>query len=203
MHYENYGQESGAALPPEWAEPVYGMPAQKGQTGMVGIYQAWQRFLARQGYSLGSYCADGDWGKKTKAATREFQKDQDLTVSPEGYMLVGTEIRANAMGLGTADMVKPLTTAEKNIACPAPRPSSQVATSYTPPGTTGTEAVTGPLGTVANVLFTPRGIVTALSSIALLVGVVALVRQGRQGASQMPQMPQMGTANYDPANWTW
>ena len=192
---EYYGQEDpGPAPPPEWAEPVYGMPT---QTGMQEIYKAWQRFLARQGYDLGHWCADGDWGKKTKAATRAFQKDQGLMISPEGYMLQGTEIRANDMGLGTTDMVAPLTTAEKRIACPEQRgwftkQATEVATSYDAAGAPVTQ---GALGDIADSLFTPRGIVIGVSSVALLMGVVALLRQGRS--------PRMGMADYNPADWTW
>ena len=188
MYRFHYGQDPGAALPPEWAEPVYGMPT---QTGMEGIYKAWQRFLARQGYSLGSYCADGDWGSKTKAATREFQKDQGLTVSPEGYMLRGTEIRANKMGLGTASMVKPLTTAEKRIACPAARPTtSHVATtSYTPPADGAAGA-----GISFKEALTPRNIAIGVSGLVLVVGVITLIRGNRQ--------PALGTAAYG-RGWDW
>ena len=118
-------------------------------------------------------------------------------ISPEGYMLQGTEIRANDMGLGSADMVAPLTTAEKRVAGPKQRgwftkQPTGVATSYDAAGAPVTQ---GALGDLADVLFTPRGIVIGVSSVALLMGVVALLRQGRS--------PRMGMADYNPADWTW
>lgn len=67
-----------------------------------------------------------------------------------------------------------------------------VATSYDANGAPVTQ---GPLGAIADAVFTPRGIIIGVSSVALLVGVVALMRRGAS--------PQGGSPNYDPANWTW
>jgi peptidoglycan hydrolase-like protein with peptidoglycan-binding domain len=36
--------------------------------------------LYNLGYSLGSYGIDGDYGRATEAAVKEFQRDQGLTV---------------------------------------------------------------------------------------------------------------------------
>lgn len=51
------------------------------QFGSTGpLVRVWQEFLIRRGYSLAPFGVDGEFGSVTKAATIQFQRDQNLTM---------------------------------------------------------------------------------------------------------------------------
>ena len=77
--------------------------------------EAWQTFLGSQGYDLGHWCVDGDYGSKTQAATRAFQGDHNLTVSSQGHASAATTALASTLGFGSG---LSLTSAQRTVACP-------------------------------------------------------------------------------------
>jgi hypothetical protein len=119
-------------------------------------------------------------------------------LSPIPRLPMDDEYEPGGIDYGKLSSAGPITE-ERSVACAQRRstPSTDttgtgVATSYDAAGAPITQ---GPLGAIADAVFTPRGIIIGVSSVALLVGVVALMRRGRS--------PQVGMADYDPANWTW
>jgi len=181
------------------------------RTGSQSDVKKWQRFLVRQGFGIGDYCVDGDYGddtrRATKAVAREYlgtrvgmtadlptQYVQKLTrdgqLTDGLWMLIGSTYTQT-------DVASTLTTAEKDEYCPGwkARGSSsgrrRGTSSYTPPGgvaTTDTRTENGDEGLLTALsakALTPRG--------GLLIGGVALLGIGafmwfRSGPSPAPSM---------------
>ena len=112
---ESYGND----IPVYFPCAVYEEQGYVGVQCPVGAVKGWQTFLATQGYNLGSACIDGDYGTKTKNATKAFQSAHGLPVDPDGYALSTTVAKAREI-LPIAQWQ--LTSAQRLIACPPPPP---------------------------------------------------------------------------------
>lgn len=159
-HTEYYGQ---APSDP----PAYGTREMNENPNYRPVYKKWQRFLARHGGQLGSGCDDGIWGSYTRGAIQAFQRANGLPVSPEGYALASTLVKANELGIESDAMKQPLTAEERAQACGS-------TSTYTPPAVTGEgdpPTSRGALGDAADTLFTPKG---ALVGVGVILGVWGL-----------------------------
>jgi len=77
VNYENVGSDPVQEPAKEDVKPW--MPTvRKGSKGDAVVQM--QTILYRLGYDLGSYGIDGDYGKKTEAAVKAFQRDHGLAV---------------------------------------------------------------------------------------------------------------------------
>jgi peptidoglycan hydrolase-like protein with peptidoglycan-binding domain len=153
-HTEYYGQ---APVDP----PAYGTPEMNDNPGYRPFYEKWQRFLARHGGQLGSGCVDGIWGPDTRGAIQAFQRANGLPVSPEGYALASTLVKANELGIESDAMNQPLTAEERAQACGS-------TSTYTPPVTAGggdPPTSRGPLGDAAAKIIT-------LENVGITLGVM-------------------------------
>ena len=91
-------QPTQPTQPAQPADPA-GLGSRVLKKGSKGAdVKALQGLLIAQGYSCGSYGADGDFGAATDAAVRKYQKDKRLTVDGEagpktiGALLAGTKV---------------------------------------------------------------------------------------------------------------
>ena len=158
-HTEYYGR---APVDP----PAYGTPEMNANPGYRPFYKKWQRFLARHGGQLGSGCVDGIWGPDTRGAIQAFQRANGLPVSPEGYALASTLVKANELGLESDAMNQPLSTEEQAQACDSPSPEPWRSTD----GPAQPPTVRGPLGDAAGKIVTLENAGITLVVVGMLWG---------------------------------
>jgi len=133
----------------------------------------WQRFLTRQGFNIGQYGDDGDFGAATQAATRAFQARED--VPQTGELDAATFAAAQRLGFGMMPE-PPLSAAEAAInqgsglvPASSASSSSDMAPVVADPGS----VERGPLGRLADDLFTPRGL--AIAAGVTMIGTAAVM----------------------------
>ena len=105
--WTHWGELSGvdyaSALPGTW-EPSLAVPAlRRGSKG--DDVREIQTYLDRLGYSLGPCGIDGDFGKATEAAVKEFQKDHRLQADG----IAGPETRSSLTAAASTLAPKPAT----------------------------------------------------------------------------------------------
>jgi len=121
----------------------------------------WQSYLVKKGYNIGRWCIDGDFGSATQSATRALGRDLDVETGGAVTMELW-----NAASGDEAIFMADVTAAQKDAGCPGWRgPSStDVATTEK-----SAPAAPGVIGKVAEVAFTPRGLL--VGGLMLMVGV--------------------------------
>jgi len=131
----------------------------------------WQRFLTRQGINIGASGDDGVWGPDTRAATAQFQAQNELT--PDGDPGPNTmEVAVTQHAFGMMAQV-PLTADEsaQNKGSLTPQTADvaiETLRNETP--------VPGALGKFTETLFTPRGAAISVAVLAIGVGLFGMRR---------------------------
>ena len=112
----------------------------KGSKGV--IVREYQEKLKKLGYDLGKYGADGDFGRDTRAAVIQFQKDHNLKADGEIGPITSAAIEA---ALGNSDAAS-VTTASNSTGVSAIKPDSNgtvVIKGETIPGAVQVNPITG------------------------------------------------------------
>ena len=185
--------------------PLLGYAPAVGINGASAVQtMLWQRFLGNSGYNLGRACVDGDYGPKTRAATKAFQGDSNIEVTADGTANSTTVRAAIKVGFGCGSKNQALSAVEKRTSCSGAHspgtPSSSGGSSASGGSSTNggsSEGVNeGLLTDVSAKVFTPRNLLIGVGVLAFGAGAFALVR------SQPAQRLSLSTANrYSGEGW--